>query len=81
MAGTVDELLADRGPEAAQQALRAAAEIRVWNGRATAWLVVQRLLEVAGFAMVLAGVVAGSLLVGQWVFSAPRCSRPALVPS
>ena len=68
MAGTIDELLPDRGPEAARQALRAAGEIRVWDGRATAWLVVQRLLEVAGGAMILAGVFFGSVLVGQWVW-------------
>jgi hypothetical protein len=68
MAGTVDEMLPDRGPVAAQQALRAAADIRVWDGRATAWLVAQRLLEIVGFAMVFAGVVFGSVLVGQWVW-------------
>lgn len=68
MAGTVDELLPDRGPVAAKQALRAAAEIRVWDGRATVWLMAQRLLEIAGFVMLLGGVVLGSVLVGQWVW-------------
>ena len=48
MTGACDELLPDRGPQAARQALRAAGEVRVWDGRATAWLVVQRLLEVVG---------------------------------
>lgn len=68
MAGTIDELLPDRGPEAARQVLRAAGDIRVWDGRATAWLVLQRLLEAAGMAAFLVGVVAGSVLVGRWVW-------------
>ena len=42
-------MLPDRGPVSAQQALRAARrDPRVWDGRATAWLVAQRLLEVVG---------------------------------
>ena len=45
-----------------------AGEIRVWDSRATAWLVVQRLLEVIGFLMVFGGVVFGSVLVGRWVW-------------
>jgi hypothetical protein len=64
----VDEMLPDRGPVSAQQALRAAGEIRVWDGRATAWLVAQRLLEVVGFGMLAGGIVVGSVLVGQWVW-------------
>ncbi len=68
MAGTVDELLPDHGPEAAQQALRAAADVRVWDGRATVWLVAQRLLEIVGVLMLLGGVVVGSVLVGQWMW-------------
>jgi len=40
----------------------------VFDGRATAWLVVQRLLEVVGMAALLVGVVFGSVLVGQWVW-------------
>ena len=68
MVGTPDEMLPDRGPVAADQALRAARDLRVFDGRATAWLVVQRVLEVAGFAMFVGGVVFGSVLVGQWVW-------------
>jgi len=61
-------MLPDRGPQAADEALRASAELRVFDGRATAWLVLQRLLEVAGFAMFFGGVLFGSVLVGQWVW-------------
>lgn len=68
MVGTPDEMLPDRGPEAADEALRASAELRVFDGRATAWLVLQRLLEVAGFTMFFCGVLFGSVLVGQWVW-------------
>ena len=68
MVGTPDEMLPDRGPQAADEALRASAELRVFDGRATAWLVLQRLLEVAGFAMFFGGVLFGSVLVGQWVW-------------
>ena len=68
MVGTPDELLPDRGPEGAAGALRAAADLRVFDGRATAWLVLQRLLEVAGFTMLFGGVLFGSVLVGQWVW-------------
>jgi hypothetical protein len=68
MVGAVDELLPDRGPVAARDALRAAAEIRVFDGRATAWLVVQRLLEVAGFVLLLGGAFYGGLMTGQWVW-------------
>jgi hypothetical protein len=68
MVGSPDDLLPHRGPLAARQALAAAAELRVFDARATAWLVVQRLLEVVGMAGLLLGVVFGSLLVGQWVW-------------
>ena len=68
MVGTPDEMLPDRGPQAADEALRASAGLRVFDGRATAWLVLQRLLEVAGFTMFFGGVLFGSLLVGQWVW-------------
>ncbi len=64
----IDDELTDRGPEAAEQALRAAGEIRMFDGRATAWFVAQRLVEIAGFAMVFTGVFHGSILVGQWVW-------------
>ena len=40
----------------------------MFDGRATAWLVLQRLLEVAGFTMFFGGVLFGSVLVGQWVW-------------
>ena len=68
MAVTVDEMLPDRGPVSARQALRAVGEIRVWDGRATTWLVAQRLLEVVGLTMLACGIVVGSVLVGQWVW-------------
>ena len=68
MAGTPDDLLPDRGPLAARQALAAAHELRVFDGPATAWLVVQRVLEVWGMAMLLGGIAYGSVLVGQWVW-------------
>lgn len=68
MAGTVDQMLPDRGPDAARQALRAAREIRVFDGRATAWFVVQRLIELVGFAMILTALFIGSVLIGQWVW-------------
>jgi len=68
MAPTTDEMLPDRGAAAAQQALRAAEGLLVFDGRATAWLVVQRVLEVVGTAVLLSGVVFGSVLVGQWVW-------------
>jgi hypothetical protein len=68
MVGTPDEMLPDLGPEAAQQVLRAAAEVRVFDGRATAGLVLQRLIEVIGGAMILVAVVFGSVLVGGWVW-------------
>ena len=71
MAGTVDEMLPDRGPSAAQQALRAASEVRVWDGRATAWLVVQRMVEVVGGAMILVTVVFGPAMVATCYLLAP----------
>ena len=70
MVGSPDDLLPDRGPVAARQALAAAEELRVFDGPATAWLVVQRVLEVWGMAMLLGGIVYGSVLVGQWVWVA-----------
>ena len=70
MVGTPDEMLPDRGPVAAAEALRAAGELRVFDGHATAWLVAQRVLEIAAFAMIFVGVVFGSILVGRWVWVA-----------
>ena len=70
MVGTPDEMLPDRGPVAAAEALRAAGELRVFDGHATAWLVAQRVLEIAAVAMIFVGVVFGSILVGQWVWVA-----------
>ena len=67
MVGRLDDLLPDRGPSAARQALAAADELRVFDGGATAWLVAQRGLEVRGVAMLLAGVFYGGVLVGQWM--------------
>ena len=60
MVGTPDEMLPDRGPQAADEALRAADELRVFDGRATAWLVLQRLLEMTGFTIFFGGVLFGS---------------------
>ena len=68
MVRTSDEMLPDRGAVAAGQALRAARDVRVFDARATAWLVVQRLLEVVGMSGLLLGVVFGSVLVGRWVW-------------
>lgn len=68
MVGSPDDLFPDGGPLAARQALAAAGELRVFDGRATVWLVVQRLLEVVGMAGLLLGFLFGSLLVGQWVW-------------
>lgn len=48
-----DELLRVHGPEASREALRAAEEISVLDGRATAWLVVKRVLDLAWFAALL----------------------------
>ena len=63
-----DALLPDGGGEAAHQALRAAEDVRAFDGPATAWLVVQRALEVVGMAMVLSGIAVGSVLVGPRVW-------------
>ncbi len=64
-------MLPDRGHVAAQQALRAVGGIPVWDGRATAGLVAQRMVEVAGGAMILVAVVFGSVLVGGWAWITP----------
>jgi hypothetical protein len=68
MVGTPDEMLPDRGALAARQALAAAAGLRVFDARTTAWLVVQRLLEVVGMSALLLGIAFGSVLVGRWVW-------------
>ena len=70
MVGTSDELLPDRGPVAARRALEAADAVWVFDGRATVGVVVQRLLELAGFALMFQGALYGGLLVGQWVWVA-----------
>lgn len=51
MVGTEDVLLPDRGPDAARQALAAARAVRVFDGRATVWLLLTRAIEVAGLAL------------------------------
>jgi len=68
MAGSPDDLLPDRGPLAARQALAAADELRVFHGRATVGVVVQRSLEVAGFVLIAQGALYGGMLVGQWAW-------------
>ena len=70
MVGSPDDLLPDRGPVAARQALAAADALRIFDGRATVWVVVQRLLEVAGFVLIFLGALYGGMLVGQWVWVA-----------
>ena len=70
MVGSPDDLLPDRGPVAARQALAAADALRTFDGRATVWVVVQRLLEVAGFVLIFLGALYGGMLVGQWVWVA-----------
>jgi len=70
MLGSPDDLLPDRGPAAARQALAAAEQLRIFDGRATVWVVVQRLLEVAGFVLIFLGALYGGMLVGQWVWVA-----------
>jgi hypothetical protein len=62
-----DDLLPDHGPSAARQALAAAAGLRVFDGRATCWLVLQRVLEITALALLLGAAVYGFLMGAVWV--------------
>ena len=59
-------LLPDRGPDAARRALAAAAAVRVFDGRATAWLVVARATEVPVLALLVVAMVDPDRLAGPW---------------